>query len=272
MPALLTPRILARTRGRYRQLELDEAAFTRSRDLLTRALEGGHALTRKAAYDVLAAGGVAPDGQRGIHILEYLAQLGVLCFGAPDGKQQTFVLLDEWIPTSRALARDEALAELAERYFTGHGPATLDDFVWWSGLTKTDARAALDAADPCLAHETIEDRSYWCAADTPASSGLSTGQASPPAYLLPMYDEYTVGYKDRSAALDPAYAAEAGNGIFRPVIVVKGRVVGTWTRTLKKQDTVSVSTHLLEALTPSESLALDAAVRRYGAFLGRSVA
>lgn len=87
--------------------------------------------------------GIAADGQRGVHILGRLAQEGLICFGPRQGKQQTFVLLEEWVPESRGLLRDEALAELALRYFTSHGPATISDYAWWSGLTVRDARAGL---------------------------------------------------------------------------------------------------------------------------------
>lgn len=124
MLALLTPRVIAGRRARYRQLELDQKAFDRSGDVLTRALEGGRQLTRGALFKTLNSAGIATSGQRGIHILARLAQDGLLCFAAREGKQQTFALLEEWVPPARMLDRDEALAELAGRYFTSHGPAT----------------------------------------------------------------------------------------------------------------------------------------------------
>lgn len=147
MLELLTPRIVANNAQRLlRQFGLDEAVFARSKDLFVRALQGGKRLARNAMYEVLEAGGVSTAGQRGLHILGRLAQAGVICFGAREGKQQTFALLDEWAPTARRMARDEALAEIARRYFTSHGPATLQDFAWWSGLTVANAQAALELA------------------------------------------------------------------------------------------------------------------------------
>jgi hypothetical protein len=152
---LLAPRLIARTSGRYRQLALDEATFARSREVLIRALEGGKRLSRDAMYQVLESAHISTAGQRGIHILGRLAQEGLLCFGARDGKQQTFMLLAEWVPAAKSKTRDEALAELARRYFTSHGPATLQDFVWWSGLTTLDAKAGLEMAKQHLVQEVV---------------------------------------------------------------------------------------------------------------------
>src|SRR5499425_503893 len=135
MLELLTPRIVANNVQRLlRQFGLDEAAFARSKDLVARALQGGKRLTRNATYEVLEAEGVSTAGQRGLHILWRLAQDGVICLGSREGKQQTFALLDEWAPKAKRMGRDESLAELAKRYFTSRGPATLQDFTWWSGL------------------------------------------------------------------------------------------------------------------------------------------
>lgn len=266
MLKLLTARVLAKTNGRHRQLELDAATFARSEELFRQALEGGRQLTRGAMRDVLEAGGVSTAGQRGIHILGHLAQEGVLCHGAREGKQQTFALLDEWIPEGWLPDRDEALAELARRYFTSRGPATVQDFAWWSGLTMAEAREGLEGATPRLASEQIDGQTYW------SSASISISEvALPAAFLLPAYDEYAVAYRDRSVILDPDLAPQLGNGIFSPIVVVNGRVVGTWRRRLKK-DAVSVDMKLLRDLNAADRQALDAAVERYAAFLGRKAA
>jgi hypothetical protein len=264
MLELLTPRVLARSAGRYRQLELDAAAFSRARKAFSRALEGGKQLTRAAMYRALESAGVSPAGQRGIHVLSHLSQEGLLCFGAREGKQQTFALLEEWVPRARKLERDEALAELARRYFTSHGPATLKDFVWWSGLTVADARAGREAAGAHLAAETAGGETYWLSPSSPAATG-----AAPAVHLLPVYDEYTVAYRDRSAVLVPEYAErrEAGNGIFSPSIVARGQVVGVWKRVLKRGSVV-VTPIPFRPLSKAERGGLAAAAERYGAFLG----
>jgi hypothetical protein len=263
MLTLMAARMIAGRRGRYRQLELTEADFGRSRDLVTRALEGGKQLTREALCKGLEAAGVSTAGQRGIHILQRLALEGLLCFAARQGKQQTFALLEEWVPPAKVLDRDEALAALAERYFTSRGPATLQDFTWWSGLTVADAKAGIELAGSRLEKEAIAGAGFWSgvAAQRPASQS---------AYLLPPFDEYIIAYRDRSAVLDPAHGrAMSSNGIFYPTLVLDGQVVGTWKRTLKKGDVV-ITLSPFAPLKKKDRQAFAAAAERYGAFLEKS--
>ena len=264
---LLTPRIIAGSAGRQKQLELDDRIFARSKELFVSALQGGKQLPRDAMYGLLEAAHISTTGGRGLHILTRLAHEGVICFGAREGKQQTFALLDEWAPKAKKKARDEALAELARRYFTSHGPATLQDFVWWSGLRTADARAGLEMAKPHLVQEASDDQTYWFASSMP-----SVKDASPTAYLLPPFDEYTVAYKDRRAILNPMYAkrVNTGNGIFFPTIVVDGQIVGTWKRTLKKSAVV-ITPSPFTRLNEAETRAFATATGRYGKFLDQSV-
>ncbi len=264
MLALLTPKVIRASAARLRQLDLDEAVFARSRDLLARALEGGRRLSRDAIYALLRDAGISPAGQRGIHILWRLAQERLVCFASREGKQHTFALLEEWLPPARALERDEALAELATRYFTGHGPSTLEDFGWWSGLPAALAREALELAKPRLAREVVGDRVLWA-----SGAERALGSTRSEAYLLPAFDELLVGYRDRSASLDPAYARRVGN-LLSPTLVHEGQVVGTWTRSFRK-DTVEVRTTFFERAAPSRARAVAEAAAGYGAFVGRRV-
>lgn len=268
MLPLLTPRVVAGMARRLHQhVGLDESSFTRAKKLFERALRGGRRLTRGAMYEVLEAGRIPSSDGRGLHVIARLAQDGFLCFGPREGRQPTFVLLDEWVPPSRKLARDEALAELAARYFTSHGPATLQDFTWWSGLTAADARAATEMARPRLASETVAGRTYWLAASAP-----SVDSAAPRVHLLPPFDEYVVAYRDRAAVLDPSRTKtlNPGNGVFSPTVVSGGRVVGTWRRTLKK-GAVVVTPSPFARLKRDEERALASAAARYGAFLNLPV-
>jgi winged helix DNA-binding protein len=264
MLKLLTPRVIARSAGRYRQLELDDAVFSRSRDIIVHALQGGKQLTRKAIGELLEAAGIPTTGGRALHILSRHAQDGVICFGAREGKQPTFALLEEWAPSRKALERDQALAELAERYFTSHGPATVQDFMWWSGLTAANARAGLELAKARLIREVIDGQTYW------RSSSAPPGQhGAPVAHLLPAFDEYTVAYKDRGAVTDPAHALESQHTL-SPTIVVDGQLVGNWQRTLKKGSVVITPSYFAER-DEAASHAVAAAAGRYGGFLGASV-
>lgn len=253
------PRTVARAAPRFKQLELDDRVFARSARLLAKALEGGRQLTRTAIYARLESARVATADGRGLHILWRLAHDGVLCFGAPQGRQQTFALLDEWVPAAAMLERDEALAELARRYFTSHGPATLQDFVWWSGLNVADARKALDLAAPHLAHETVGRGVYWLQASAPARSRATT------AHLLPLYDEYAVGYRDRSAIIPAKHASKAGNGLFKPPIIADGQIVGTWTRAIKRGE-LAVDISPFAKLTAAQAAAVADATERFVRF------
>jgi hypothetical protein len=257
-------RTVARAAGRYRQLGLDEATFAKSRRVIVRALERGGQLTRAELAAALERSGVATDGQRLIHLLNRSALEGLTCYASRRGKQFTFALLDEWAPPSKRLSREEALAELTGRYFRSHGPATLEDFVWWSGLTTADARAGLEAEGGRLRREVCDGQTYWL-----SSTEADAGGARPAAHLLPAFDEYTVAYKDRAAVLHPSHTRrpDAATAVLGPTVVLDGRAVGTWKRT-PKRDTVFVETSLWTTLKRTERSALEAAAQRYGEFLG----
>jgi hypothetical protein len=265
---LMAPRVIAsHARRLERHYGLDAAALGRSRDALAGALEGGNRLSRSAMYQALETAGITTAGQRGLHVLWRLAQEGLICLGPRASKQPTFVLLDEWVPRPRRLDRAEALAEITIRYFAAHGPATVQDFMWWSGLPAADARAGLATVQHTLVREVASDRTYWRSPASPA------GRAGPStAYLLPAFDEYTVAYRDRSAVLSRLQARRTalGNAIFNPTIVLDGQVVATWSRTLKPASVV-VTTKPFTPLTRAEKDAIAKAARRYGAFLELAV-
>ena len=261
MLSLLAPRARTAASARWRQLELDHAVMTRSAKVAEKALVGGKRVRRDALYALWNKAGIATHDSRGLHILGHLAQTGLICFGPRDGKQQTFTLVEEWLPATRSLERDVALGELARRYFTSHGPATVHDFAWWSGLTVTDARAGLDGVKSSLESAIVDGRTLWFSA--------ATASASTAAYLLPAWDEFTVAYRDRSDVLDPRFTVKvnAGGGVLKPVIVLGGAVVGTWQRTVGKGKVV-VRPILFEPLSPASTGALEAATHKYGRFLG----
>ncbi len=261
---LLTPRMIAQSAGRYRQLALDEASFSRSKVRFAQALQGGKAFTRDEMYQLLEQDNIATAGQRGYHLLLRAAQDGLICFGAPSGTQQTFVLLDEWLGPTPPLARDEALAALARRYFTSHGPATVPDLARWAGITLTDARQGLAAIQHELQQETVAGQAYWLPHSIPATATSATV-----VYLLPGFDEFVLGYGERSAVLEPIYAnriCPGGNGVFSPTVVIDGRIAGTWKRTLKKKG-VMVEWTPFQPFTPAQTAALTVTAQRYSQFL-----
>lgn len=239
--ALLAPRIIKRAASRYRGLGLDAKVFAKARTLCEKHL-AGTTLTRPELFEIFKRGKIDPGEQRGIHILGALAMEGMLCLAAHRGKQPTFALLDEWIPSSRVLAGDEALGELARRYYVGHGPATVDDFAWWTGLNRTEARHATSL----VAGELELHGDHYSGPRTIAKRGT--------VHLLSAWDELTVGYRDRSATVPASYATKTQNGL-SPCVAVEGRVVGTWRR-----DGDRVTTDLFERADPAKAIA------RYAAF------
>jgi hypothetical protein len=260
--ALVAPRIIARNARRYSELGLDERTLSRSNAVLAGALKGGNRLDRSELLDALEHGGISTRGQRAPYLLQRASLDGLICQGVMRRNNPTYVLVDEWLPETRAMEPGEAAAELARRYFASRGPATLQDFVWWSGLPATDARAGLEEIKGHLVQEIIEDRTYWLSGPVPEDGSSAV-------YLLPGFDEYLLGYRDRGASLDPARAKalNAGGGMLNPTVVAGGRVVGTWRRTFKK-DSVLVEVSPFAPLSEASNRALSVAAERYGRFLG----
>jgi len=265
MLTLSAPRMITGSKRRLEQLELDTPTIQHAHKLFHDALRGGKRFSRSNMMHLLEGAGIRTPGQRGYHLLWYMAQTGLICMGPIEDKQQTFVLLDEWVTTSRKLSREESLAELAERYVTSHGPATLHDLARWAGLTVTDARAGLEAATSRLLSEKSNSQEYWMSKDAVGQKACNPSGV----HLLPGFDEYLLGYKDRSSVLAAEHAPKivpGNNGIFLPTLVVSGQVVGTWKRTIRK----NALDILLRPFTPLENAqerALEA-VKRYRSFLG----
>lgn len=214
----------AKARSLHKHLELDAASLARSVEVICGTLEGGRALQRKEVFAAVEAAGISTEGLRGSFMLYEAAHLGLICLGPIAGKQDTYILADEWLPASKPKPREEAIAELALRYFLSHGPATLEDFVWWSGLGVREARQGItDVADE-LERVAFEDKEYWL------GQGDIGGADHAGTMLLPGFDEYLIAYRNRSHILEEAHSSKviSSNGIFRPFILHAGRVVGTW--------------------------------------------
>jgi Winged helix DNA-binding domain len=262
MLALTAPRVSAAMAPYNRRLELDASVFRRSENAMVRALRGGRQLTRRELRSVLERAGVRADGvQRLAHIVMQAELDAVICSGPRRGKQFTYALLDERVPMSRARSRADSLVELARRYFTSRGPAQMHDFVWWSGLTVADARAGLASVEGELAQDKVDGRTYWF------SSSVRTLRSAPVAYLLPLYDEYLIAYKDRRAALDTSrWTHIPPPDPFSAPIVLNGQVVGGWKR-LQSGSSISIALTLFAPLGKREVSAITAAARAYAVFL-----
>ncbi len=257
---LTAPRVNVRCGPNYRKHELDEKVFKRSNKAIATALKGGKHLTRAELKSVLSRAGVAADDPiRLVHILLRAELDAIICSGPRRGKQFTYALLEERVPAARTLTHDEALAELTQRYFASHGPATLADFVWWSGLTTNDARRGIDLVK--LEKAIVDETIYWIT----TSAMPAAPRSARSAHLLPAFDEYNVAYRDRQLIFDSAKTTKWD--ALGPTVIIDGRIVGTWKGTVEKN-------HLTIAVSPSrplnrrEKLAIAAVAEHYAAFLG----
>ncbi len=251
---------------RYRELGLDDATFEAAQDVAISVLEGGRALPRAELFEFFEKHGISTAGQRAPHILGRLCQNRTLCLGPMLGIHQAVVLMDEWVPNPRRMQREEALGELVRRYFLSHGPATVRDFTWWTKLLARDAGIGLAIARNQLAEIVIDGTSYWMAPCLP-------DRTSKGVHLLPGFDEYLLGYQDRSAVLAAQHwqsIVPGNNGVFQPTIIDGGRVVGTWRRKSAPAK-VTVTPMPFEPLSAVAQGRLTAAVAGYGHFLGRPV-
>jgi hypothetical protein len=265
---LTAPRVNVANAYMYRKLGLDDILFRRSNKAIAEALAGGRYLTRPELAAVLARAGIRASGMRLGYILHRAELDAIMCSGPRRGKQFTYAILDERAPQARSLPYDLALAELARCYFTAHGPASVADFAWWSGLTKKQATAGLDKVRSLLVQEKVGDRIYWWAPE------MSTLPAKTPAvHLLPNYDEYLLSYREPTHFLDRAYVPlikTGSNPQYGHFLVIDGRVAGVWRRDFEKE-TVVVTLKRFRVLKQDEEAAVQAAVDRYGRFYGQSV-
>lgn len=268
MLALTGPKIHRSMAGRYRNLELDAATIRRAHALFEKVLEGGRHMSRPELGEELSRAGIAPDGQRLPHLLASAELAGLLTSGPGKGKQLSYALLEERAPKARSLDREEAIAELTLRYFVSHGPAQLRDFTWWSGLTQLEARRGLEMSGAALERREVDGATYWF------DARLGSPRAGAPvAHLLPNFDEYTVGYADRSAMLHPArpFRPElfAFSSILANVLVVAGQVCGSWRR-VRDRAGLQVEVRELAELSAAERRLVARAVERYKRFVTTS--
>jgi len=261
MIELTAPRINILAAGRHRQLKLDSKTLKLSNDILAGALNGKKQLTRLALQDALHKAGINTDEQRFVHILMQAELDKVICSGGRQGKQFTYALFDDRVPKGNDFTHEEAVAELLKRYFISRGPATLHDFTWWSGLTVADAKNGLEASKGELESIDINGLTYWM-----AKHQRPINSKAPLAHLLPAYDEFAVAYSDRTAIINPKYLTEAKHVIFAPSVVVNNQVVGTWKRTVKKNE-VEVVLEPFGKFNKAQTTAVEAAIKRYQRFV-----
>lgn len=266
MQQLMATQVMPSIKKRSADFGFDERDVSRARDAVVKVLNGGKSLARKTLINFLGKAGINITEQRGNHLVRRFGNEALICNGVNEGKEPTFALLDEWVPKPTLIDEDAALALLALRYFSSHGPATVDDFMWWTGLTKAHTLRGIQANGNKLSSAKCDDVEYWF---TPHTEPL----ASSAIELLPAFDEHLLGYQSRDHVLEPRYSdsvCPGGNGVFRPTLVVSGRVVGLWKRKeaakkaqVELQPFIKLPAHLGKPI--------DQAASRYAAFLGKPV-
>lgn len=237
------------------------------------ATAGGEPMTRAQILTALQRRGIDTSGQRGYHYLWYAAQTGICVIGPQRGKEQTFVLAAHWLPPQNEPSRDEALRILTKRYFRSHGPAAASDFTGWTGLTASDVKAAIAALGDELTAVSVGDKRMLCTTADLDSPGWQSGtRRSGLPLVLPGFDEFLLGYKDRALAADAktmGAVIPGGNGMFRNTVVIGGQVVATWTRKTRAHR-IDVEVHPLAPWRASSAAEqrLVKAFDRYGEFQG----
>ncbi|WP_025273906.1 winged helix DNA-binding domain-containing protein [Haloglycomyces albus] len=262
MLELLTPRVERQAARRRIQLGVSDEMLERAAEVAISALRGGRSLSRPRLFERWEEARIPTKAGCGYHILQYLSHSGLLCFGPLNGNSHDIVLLEEWVPVRRRLgieiSRDEALAVFAERYFRIHGPADLDDFARWGGLTKRDARSGLSDAADRLDRTELDGRTYYLASDTSARVHRPESDSSR-TRLLPAFDELVLGYKDRTPTVsrtEESFIMPGKNGVFRPMVVHDSRAVGTW-RVRTKGKTRWIEAEPFTAFDPEVETALE---------------
>jgi hypothetical protein len=263
MLQLTAPRVHAINAFMYRKTELDDKIFKRCHKIISKALEGNRHLTRESLNTELERHKIISDGVRSSCIMMHAELEGLICSGPRQGKQFTYALLEERVPAAKRLARTEALLKLTDLYFRSRGPATLQDYVTWSGLTVKDTKAGIADLSPEFSHGHIEGKDYiFIPREIPDMKKLQT------TFLMPDYDEYGMGYKDRTAIFNAEKhkrAISRNNPIFNRMIIINGRIEGTWQRLIKGK-TLSVHTVPFEPLGKAAQRSLQAAVKAFKEF------
>lgn len=243
-------------------LEISGQLLSKSYKLLEKILEGNRHLTKQEIEEEFQKADFAVNDRYVHRLMEYAETEGIVCSGAEKGNKHTYALLEERVPPAKDLHRDEALALLALRYFKSHSPASLADFVWWSGLTMGDARKAISFIENELVTERIDAQDYFI------HQSCRVAQDTPTLHLLPPFDEYLISYKDRSAVLTAEHQSKAHNrwGIFYPVIAHNGLIAGNWNKTIKKKE-MQIETSFFDPKAKVKQNLMKEAIKQYQTFV-----
>ena len=264
---LTVRQIKAIQKARDKVLQLEESIYEKSNYIIENALQGGKQLSRDELAFELETANIPTDYNKVSHFLMRAEIEGIICSGRTKNNKNTYTLLSDRVPVVKRLSREESSSLLAFRYFMSHGPATIEDFIWWSGLPISESRKALEAIKSNLVSERVENQTFWF------SNSLSIPEPDRnTVFLLPAYDEFIISYRDRTASLPfkMHHKAVSSNGIFRPIIVVNGQVVGLWRKTTQK-DKIRLETNLFQPVSNTIKSLIEDASAQYGDYLNREI-
>ncbi|HVZ12713.1 MAG TPA: winged helix DNA-binding domain-containing protein [Patescibacteria group bacterium] len=245
-----------------RRVELTPELLKKTNSLLIKSLENKNFLTRGEIKKILDGVGITTDVQRLAHIVMWAELDGLICSGPRRGKNFTYALVSDRAPSTKRFSKDESLAKLALKYFTSHGPAQLKDFVWWSGLTTRDAQTALDSIKSKLEILTLDSKTYYSTRDLPTPK---TQPLTP--LLLSVYDEYFIGYTDRSLIYEKNDSFPAiGNALLTCLVFLDGRVVGKWKRVIKPKH-VEIKIDLTANINKAQKEAIEQEAEKFANFI-----
>lgn len=250
----------------YKRLELDGKTFNKANSIIEKLLRDGNQLTRKEIMTALEQKGIRTNELRAIHIMFKAETDLVVCNGIKKDKQFTYALLDERVPWTRKISKEQALAKLAERYFLSHGPATIQDFSWWSGLSVADAKNAVESIKSNLISEKLNDHTFWF-----SNKSINVNPKTNTLFFLPSYDEFLISYKSRWISMDPKFSSNTftTNGIFNPIIVYNAKVIGTWKPQLKKN--IFIKEYFFAPPTQRQKQLSSKAAKEFGRFMQKKI-
>lgn len=261
MLQLSAKRIIQSMKSRDRELGLYDEVYATCFRMIEKAFEKDDNITRDGLLKILHDAEMKVNSSQMNHIVIAAEANAIICSGVMCGKTQTYALLEKRVPPTKPLCKEETLAKLAQIYFSGHGPATLHDFVWWSGLSVGEARQGLEAIQADFVSETIDRQKYWI-----PNIHLQQPDKNRQLHLLPAFDEYIVGYKDRTAVLTSENHRKAisSNGVFRPVVIKNGKAISLWKKATSGKNFITLAP--FEPIDHETQQQIDTATRRFQAF------
>ena len=264
MLKISAPRVHAFNSFMYRRMGLDTKTLNRCADIIVKSIEGHKYKTRTEIKKKLSRSKLKGDTIWLSYVMMYAELEGIITSGPKIGRQFAYALLDERAPSYIELDYDEAAAELAKRYFTSRGPASIKDFLWWSGLTVKDAKTGI-AELPKSFKKTMIDGTEYISPKSEFPKNMNKLQRT---FLMPDYDEYGISYKDRSALRNPNASADKikeTTTVYSHWLVVDGLISGTWKR-IQKGKLIEAETTLFAQLTTNQKQSIKKAVDKYCRF------